>query len=64
MCLYGSSETIQIYQKTFPNLLFQKWHPYIANVLQTEVSKSIADFVTKDCDNEGVEYALKTLQII
>lgn len=112
MCLYGSSETIQIYQKTFPNLLFQQWHPYIANVLQTEVSKSIAakyvlnyfgylpseaiafgdgendidllkfvglgiamgngnqklkaiaDFVTKDCDNEGVEYALKTLQII
>ncbi|MCG3089681.1 Cof-type HAD-IIB family hydrolase [Sporosarcina cyprini] len=112
MCLYGNQDTIQLYEKEFPGLRFQQWHPQIANVLQNEVSKSIAaqhvleyfhlqpseaiafgdgendidlfqlvgfgvamgnghenlkriaDFVTKDCADEGIEYALKTLKLI
>ncbi|MBB4824882.1 Cof subfamily protein (haloacid dehalogenase superfamily) [Sporosarcina luteola] len=112
MCLYGNRDTIEIYEEEFPNLQFQQWHPHIANVLQTEVSKSIAaqhvldyfglhpseaiafgdgendidlfqlvgfsiamgngseklkeiaDFVTKDCADDGIAYALKTLELI
>ncbi|GKV56492.1 haloacid dehalogenase [Sporosarcina sp. NCCP-2222] len=112
MCLYGNQDTIQLYEKEFPALRFQQWHPKIANVLQNEVSKSIAakhvleyfqlqpyeaiafgdgendidlfrlvglsvamgnghenlkrvaDFVTKNCADEGIEYALKTLKLI
>ncbi|QTD43184.1 Cof-type HAD-IIB family hydrolase [Sporosarcina sp. Te-1] len=112
MCLYGNRDTMERYQDEFPDLQFQQWHPHIANVLQTEVSKSIAaqhvlnyfgvrpseaiafgdgendidlfqlvglgiamgngseklkkvaDFVTKDCAEDGIEYALKTLGII
>lgn len=112
MCLYGNSETVKLYQETFPNLLFQQWHPHIANVLQAEVSKSIAaknvlnyfgyhqseaiafgdgendidllqlvglgvamgngnqklkeiaDYVTKDCGEDGIEHALKKLKLI
>ena len=112
MCLYGDQHTIERYKHKFTNLTFQQWHPYIANVLQNEVSKSIAakavlqyfeytpneavafgdgendidllqlagcgiamgngneklkkiaDFVTKNCDEDGIEYALKRLQFI
>lgn len=96
----------------FPNLIFQRWHPYIVNVLHEEVSKSIAikevlkyfnihyseaiafgdgdndidmlemvgfgismgngsdklkrsaDFVTKKVDEDGIEFALRHLQLI
>lgn len=112
MCLYSTLETVETYKKTYPNLIFQQWHPYIANVLQREVSKSIAakavldyfdfsaeeaiafgdgendmdllqlvglgiamgngheklkqvaNFVTKNCDQDGIEFALKQLKII
>ncbi|MGX9134982.1 Cof-type HAD-IIB family hydrolase [Rummeliibacillus sp. JY-2-4R] len=112
MCLYGNNKTINLYREIFPHLQFQQWHPYIANVLQTNISKSIAansilnyfgynsseaiafgdgendidllqltdlgvamgngnrklkeiaNFVTKDCAEDGVMYALKKFEII
>lgn len=42
MCLYGNNKTISLYREKFPHLKFQQWHPYIANVLQKNISKSIA----------------------
>lgn len=42
MCLYANQESVEEYKAAFPHLLFQQWHPYIANVLQREVSKAIA----------------------
>lgn len=112
MCLYGPPKALETYKKTYPNLIFQQWHPYISNVLQSDVSKSIAakavldyfqiraeeaiafgdgendidllqlvglgiamgngheklkqvaNFITKDCDQDGIEFALHQLQII
>ncbi|WP_039044376.1 Cof-type HAD-IIB family hydrolase [Sporosarcina sp. ZBG7A] len=42
MCLYVGDETIPKYKMQFPDLIFQRWHPNIVNVLHEEVSKSIA----------------------
>lgn len=42
MCLYVEEGIAQRYKKHFPNLIFQRWHPNIVNVLQEEVSKAIA----------------------
>ncbi|ATP41308.1 HAD family hydrolase [Solibacillus sp. R5-41] len=42
MCLYAGEEIVRKYEIQFPELTFQRWHPYIVNVLQEEVSKSIA----------------------
>lgn len=112
MCLYATPGIIDTYKKLFPTLIFQQWHPFISNVLQREVSKSIAakavldylnisaeeamafgdgendidllqlvglgiamgngheklkqvaDFVTKNCDQDGIEFALKHMKII
>lgn len=112
MCLYAGEEAVGEYKKQFPNLLFQRWHPFIVNVLYEEVSKSIAikevlkyfniqyseaiafgdgdndidmlemvgygvamgngskrlkesaDFVTKKSNEDGVEFALRYLQLI
>jgi Cof subfamily protein (haloacid dehalogenase superfamily) len=42
MCLYANEEMMEKYIHAFPHLSFQRWHPFIANVLQKEVSKSLA----------------------
>lgn len=42
MCLYGDEDIEKKYTSKFPHLLFKRWHPYITNVLQHDVSKSIA----------------------
>ncbi|MGE8034961.1 HAD family hydrolase [Lysinibacillus sp. KCTC 33748] len=42
MCLYGDEDVEKKYTSTFPHLLFKRWHPNITNVLQHDVSKSIA----------------------
>ena len=112
MCLYAEKQHVEEYKAAFPALLFEQWHPFITNVLQRNVSKSIAakailgyfgfkpeeavafgdgendmdlldlagygvamgnsndklkrmaDFVTKDCDKDGIEFALKGLHLI
>lgn len=112
MCLYGDEDIEKKYASTFPHLLFKRWHPYITNILQHDVSKSIAvqavldyfdlsseealafgdgdndidmlekvgfgiamgngseaiknvaKYVTKKSTENGVEYALRELQII
>lgn len=112
MCLYAEHHVVEEYKAAFPHLLFEQWHPTIANVLQREASKAIAakavleyfgfkpeeaiafgdgendiellglagfgvamgngsdklkraaDFVTKDCDKDGIAFALKDLQLI
>lgn len=42
MCLYASDEMVKKYSSNFPHLTFLRWHPYVLNVLQEEVSKSVA----------------------
>ncbi|MDC2867412.1 MULTISPECIES: Cof-type HAD-IIB family hydrolase [unclassified Bacillus (in: firmicutes)] len=42
MCLYASDETVEKYIHKFPHLTFSRWHPFVLNVLQEEVSKSLA----------------------
>ncbi len=42
MCLFARDEVVKSYQQTFPHLTFRRWHPYVLNVLQEDVSKSLA----------------------
>lgn len=42
MCLYANDETVEKYIQRFPHLTFKRWHPFVLNVLQEEVSKSLA----------------------
>ncbi|MDM5188504.1 Cof-type HAD-IIB family hydrolase [Bacillus sp. DX4.1] len=42
MCLYATDETVEKYIHKFPHLTFKRWHPFVLNVLQEEVSKSLA----------------------
>ena len=42
LCLYAHDETVNQYMKRFPQLTFKRWHPYIVNVLQEDVCKSLA----------------------
>ena len=42
MCLYATDETVEKYIKKFPHLTFKRWHPFVLNVLQEDVSKSLA----------------------
>ncbi|MFC0190048.1 Cof-type HAD-IIB family hydrolase [Fictibacillus aquaticus] len=44
MCLYATDEMAEKYIHSFPNLKFKRWHPYILNVLQEDVCKSLAIF--------------------
>lgn len=41
MCLYATDEMVEKYIREFPNLTFKRWHPYVLNVLQQEISKSL-----------------------
>lgn len=42
MCLYACDKTVEKYIRKFPHLTFKRWHPFVLNVLQEEVSKSLA----------------------
>jgi len=42
MCLYATDETVEKYIHKFPHLTFKRWHPFVLNILQDEVSKSLA----------------------
>lgn len=42
MCLYASDEMVEKYIERFPYLTFQRWHPFVSNVLKEQVSKSLA----------------------
>ncbi len=42
MCLYAADATVEKYINKFPHLTFKRWHPFVLNVLQEEVSKSLA----------------------
>ncbi|MGE7603427.1 Cof-type HAD-IIB family hydrolase [Peribacillus sp. NPDC097675] len=42
MCLYASEESIEKYLHRFPHLTFKRWHPFVLNILQKEISKSLA----------------------
>ena len=42
MCLYASDQMVKKYSSHFPHLTFLRWHPFVLNVLQEEVSKSVA----------------------
>lgn len=42
MCLFANNETVEKYKQKFPHLTFKRWHPYVLNVLQEDVSKSLA----------------------
>lgn len=42
MCLFADDNTVGRYVESFPNLTFKRWHPFILNVLQEDISKSLA----------------------
>lgn len=42
MCLFANDNTVERYVERFPNLTFKRWHPFILNVLQEDISKSLA----------------------
>ncbi len=42
LCLFADDEKVEKYIKRFPDLTFRRWHPYVLNVLQEDVSKSRA----------------------
>ncbi|WP_078380709.1 Cof-type HAD-IIB family hydrolase [Sutcliffiella halmapala] len=48
MCLFADDETVKKYMCKFPGLSFRRWHPYVLNVLQEDVSKSVAIKKTLD----------------
>ena len=48
MCLFAKDETVAKYTQRFPHLTFRRWHPYVLNVLQEDVSKSLAIMKTLD----------------
>ena len=112
LCLFVDDVEIEKYKTQFPAIHFKRWHPYIVNVLEEEVSKSvaikkvldyfglkkeeaiafgdgendvdmlelvdlgiamgnaneklksIANFVTKDSNEDGIEWALKKYEFI
>ncbi|UII56376.1 Cof-type HAD-IIB family hydrolase [Cytobacillus spongiae] len=42
LCLFADDEIAEMYINRFPHLSFRRWHPYVLNVLQEDVSKSLA----------------------
>ncbi|MGE7934870.1 Cof-type HAD-IIB family hydrolase [Viridibacillus arvi] len=112
MCLYADKKSIEKYVHKFPHLKFKRWHPFILNVLEQDVSKSIAvkkvlehfnihsseaiafgdgendidmlelvgygiamgngheslkmvaNFITKNSNEDGIEFALQKLELI
>lgn len=42
LSIFANDEELKMYQEAFPTLSYLRWHPYIANVLERPVSKSVA----------------------
>jgi hydroxymethylpyrimidine pyrophosphatase-like HAD family hydrolase len=42
LCLFANDQKVEKYIQKFPQLTFKRWHPYVLNVLQGNVSKSLA----------------------
>ncbi|MEK3766124.1 Cof-type HAD-IIB family hydrolase [Solibacillus sp. FSL K6-4121] len=42
LCLFADDVEIEKYKNQFPTIHFKRWHPYIVNVLENDVSKSLA----------------------
>lgn len=42
LCLFASDSHVEKYIQLFPHLTFKRWHPFVLNVLQEDVSKSLA----------------------
>ncbi|MEG0439490.1 MAG: Cof-type HAD-IIB family hydrolase [Solibacillus sp.] len=42
LCLFADEVEIEKYKAQFPTINFKRWHPYIVNVLEENVSKSVA----------------------
>ncbi|WP_078433688.1 Cof-type HAD-IIB family hydrolase [Metabacillus halosaccharovorans] len=53
MCLFANDETVEKYIQKFPQLSFKRWHPYVLNVLQEDVSKSLA--IVKTLEFFGID---------
>jgi Cof subfamily protein (haloacid dehalogenase superfamily) len=53
MCLFANDETVEKYINNFPHLTFKRWHPFVLNVLQEEVSKSLA--ILKTLEYFGID---------
>ncbi|MBU9675214.1 Cof-type HAD-IIB family hydrolase [Planococcus sp. CP5-4] len=53
LCLFADEEMTDKYIQQFPHLTFHRWHPYIVNVLDREVSKSAA--IESVLDNFGLD---------
>lgn len=53
MCLFANDEMVEKYHKRFPHLSFRRWHPYVLNVLQEDVSKSLA--ILKVLEHFGID---------
>ncbi|NHM33550.1 Cof-type HAD-IIB family hydrolase [Neobacillus terrae] len=51
LCLFANDETVEKYIQRFPHLTFRRWHPYVLNVLQDDVSKSLAILKTLEFFN-------------
>jgi Cof subfamily protein (haloacid dehalogenase superfamily) len=48
LCLFANDKAVEKYKQKFPQLTFKRWHPYVLNVLQEDVSKSLAIMKTLD----------------
>ncbi|MEK3995029.1 Cof-type HAD-IIB family hydrolase [Psychrobacillus sp. FSL K6-2365] len=55
MCLFANDDDVLKYKNTFPHLTFKRWHPYVVNVLQHDVSKSIA--ILRVLDYFGIDWS-------
>lgn len=53
LCLFATDEVVKKYKRKFPHLTFKRWHPYVLNVLQENVSKSLA--IVKTLDFFGID---------
>jgi Cof subfamily protein (haloacid dehalogenase superfamily) len=42
ICLYADDKSLDKYINKFPHITFKRWHPFVVDVLENEVSKSTA----------------------
>lgn len=48
LCLFANDDVVEKYKLKFPYLTFKRWHPYVLNILQEDISKSLAIMKTLD----------------
>ncbi|MEC2074050.1 Cof-type HAD-IIB family hydrolase [Alkalihalophilus marmarensis] len=51
MCLFADDEMVEKFIHKFPHLSFRRWHPFVLNVLQEDISKSLAIIKTLEYFN-------------